>query len=167
MRPAGTSEPVSTHPQQPCVFPPARAAPRLPSPLTPAFLQYIVCFLSPLVVVSFFSEGPSGHASYLKQVLTDQKVDQVFFVGLSTDKGIQFSALDAALLLPDAEVFVIEDCCRGSSQSAVSEALRKVRCYVCACLDFARVILGFLFVFVHFSQTTPSNACGCVLYRTG
>ena len=79
------------------------------------------------VTGSFFAEGPSGHVSYLKQILSDQKVDQLFFAGLATDKSVLFSALDAALLLPDTDVYVIEDACRGTNPASVSEAMRKVR----------------------------------------
>jgi nicotinamidase-related amidase len=66
----------------------------------------------------------------LKQILNDQKVDQLFIVGVATEKAVLYTALDAALLLNDASVYVIEDCCRGFSSALVSEAFRKVGCNV-------------------------------------
>lgn len=61
-------------------------------------------------------------------------MDQLFFVGLVMEKSVLFSALDAKLLLPDAEVFVVEDCCRGTSSSAMAEAIRRVRTRVSVCM---------------------------------
>ena len=67
-----------------------------------------------------------GHASYAQQVLIDQRVTQVFVVGMPLEGAVSQTAIEVLSRLVDVEVCVVEDGCRGSHASLGGEELRKV-----------------------------------------
>jgi nicotinamidase-related amidase len=91
-----------------------------------------------LLAVSCLSEsGVYGSESYLQQVLVDNKVSQVFIMGMLADRSVQSSALDLAQQLPDADIVVVEDGCRGANALLVADGFKKacgIASLLCCCI---------------------------------
>ncbi len=72
-------------------------------------------------------EANFGQPSQLLQMLSDNKVTHLYFAGMNSERSVQFSALEACLLLQNTMVYIVEDACRGSNQAAAMEGFKKVR----------------------------------------
>ena len=64
-------------------------------------------------------------SSPLYSILKDANVDQLFVCGLASDYSVQYTVLDAKMVLPETKVFVVEDACRGVTAAGIQDAFRK------------------------------------------
>ena len=55
----------------------------------------------------------------LYSLLKDAGVEQLFVCGLASDYSVQYTVLDAKMVLPETKVFVVEDACKGVTAAGI------------------------------------------------
>lgn len=80
---------------------------------------------APSVEVFSAFEPSRSEEDALQTLLKTLEIEQVWVCGFVTDYAVQFTALDAKMLLDDVSVFVVEDACAGLTSDGVAEAYSK------------------------------------------
>jgi len=73
---------------------------------------------------SVFKDNGSAVLTEMRDLLEENKVTEIYAVGLATDFCVQYTLLDAKVLLQGVEVYFIDDGCKGISNASVQGALK-------------------------------------------
>mmetsp|Transcript_41463 Transcript_41463/g.66631 ORF Transcript_41463/g.66631 Transcript_41463/m.66631 type:complete len:1976 (+) Transcript_41463:29-5956(+) len=73
---------------------------------------------------SVFKDNGSAVLTDMCDMLLEHKVTELYAVGLATDFCVQYTVLDAKNLLQYADVYLIEDGCRGISDDGTAQAMK-------------------------------------------
>ena len=77
----------------------------------------------------------------LDQWMTDRNIDHIDITGIATDYCVKFTALDAKKMLPNVDVRVVTDACRGVDPSTVNSALEEMKMLGIQMIDSAAILI--------------------------